>query len=101
MERENYFKCCNSCVFFERFYVIGDQRYDKTEYGRCAKHAETVRGKDARCADWRTRSAASALGKKIVAERALREMFSEISAIRQIFEEEREERRLNEENRKK
>lgn len=97
MEEIGYSRRCVCCIYFERYYVIDGYRFDKTEYGRCVKRGGTVRGKDGGCAERRARSAGSSLGRKIVAERALRGIFSEISAIRQIFEEETEERRIGKE----
>ena len=92
MEEEGKNKSCARCGNFQRYYIKGLRRFEKSEYGYC-KQSRQIVCREGSCECWKSAAKGRAVSKR-AASRALSEIFSDISALRQIFEEEAEEERL-------
>ena len=79
---------CGRCRNFDRYYIRGVRRFDKTEFGWCRATGNTVKEQD-RCG--RFAEKAEAQKSRQAVEACLNNILADISAVRNILEEERQE----------
>ena len=76
---------CNKCVRFNRFYIRGSRRYEKTNCGKCSINKNIVSSDDT-CKKFFRKSSKIFRSKQLV--RSVNNMLLEISQIRKRLEEE-------------
>ena len=77
---------CSQCKHFERYYIKGVKRFNKTNFGQCTQKRDIVNIHD--CCE---RYKAGVRDRDITDRRvkvSLNDLLTEISAIRQVIEEE-------------